>query len=200
MQGRGEVPAPFPSCVDGHHSQFQPSFLLHAGCRQGAGPGALLGHVATVQGGRRAGSSKRPRDDVTSVTAVTLKISVASEGRLLCRDAIVPADVELGQAGDSALWRAASRFPARGAGCPQENSGRETRTLRAPGDSLPSQVAASQMSWQSQGRSLQAGVVALCFEAGLVSSWPIPRGPLCDFAELLQGPAAVSRQPGVGGH
>lgn len=43
--------------------------------------GALLGHVASIQGGRRGGG-QLPRDDVTSVTAVTLKISAAAEGLL----------------------------------------------------------------------------------------------------------------------
>lgn len=142
---------------------------------------------------RGQADGRLPGDNVTSVTAATLKISAATKGLLLfllCLDPVVPADVELGQAGDSALvptlrqWRAASSLRARGAGCPLEMGVEEAGTLTAPGDSLSSPVCGLAKSPGSPGaRSLQAGTATGCLEARLVPSRPLLRGPLCAFVE-----------------
>lgn len=97
----------------------------------GRGIVRACGHSPRGQAG-----GQLPRDDVTSVTAVTLKISVATEGLrpfLLCSDPVVPADVELGQAGDSALSPHCSSGDLPPASKPLEQGTGWRKVVRQPG-------------------------------------------------------------------
>lgn len=74
MWGRAEAPA---VCVAGRHSEHEPSPVLAGSWAVGRG---IVRARGLNPGGQTGG--QLPRDDVTSVTAVTLKISVAAEGLL----------------------------------------------------------------------------------------------------------------------
>lgn len=125
------------SASAGRHSDLSPfsSHLLGVSWALGRDSVRALG-----QSPRGRAGGQLPRDDVTSVTAATLKISAATAGLLpclLCPGLTVPADVGPGPAGDSALVPTAAvlsrlRPPSPRGGVPAGEGWRGGRVAEGP--------------------------------------------------------------------
>lgn len=130
------------SASAGRHSDLSPfsSHLLGVSWALGRDSVRALG-----QSPRGRAGGQLPRDDVTSVTAATLKISAATAGLLpclLCPGLAVPADVGPGPAGDSALVPTAAvlsrlRPPSPRGGVPAGEGWRGGRVAEGPWGQRP---------------------------------------------------------------